>query len=96
MKKFQIFIMLVLFTACSGGLNDNDKTIASADAAYEQLDLKKSHKILETVLSIDTLQNDQKCEVLRKLALQDWKFYKNYDLAKKNVDESRFYMQFEI
>ena len=83
MKKLQILLMLVLFTACSGGLNDNEKTIASADAAYEQLDLKKSHKILEAVLSIDTLQNDQKCEVLRKLSLQDWKFYKNYDLAKK-------------
>jgi len=83
MKKLQILLLLVLFTACSGVLNDNEKTIASADAAYEQLNLKKSHNILEAVLSIDTLKNDQKCEVLRKLALQDWKFYKNYDLAKK-------------
>ncbi len=83
MKKLQVLLVLVLFTACSGGLNDNEKTIESANATYDQFDLKKSHKILEAVLSIDTLQNDQKCEALRKLALQDWKFYKNYDLAKK-------------
>jgi len=88
MNKLHVLLVFILFTACSGGLNDNEKTIASADAAYEQLNLKKSHKILEAVLSIDTLQNDQKCEVLRKLALQDWKFYKNYDLARKMLTKA--------
>jgi len=62
-----------------------NKTSVSADAVFDQFDTKKSNTILESMLLIDTLQNEQKCEVLRQLAHQDWKYYKNYDLAKKRL-----------
>lgn len=85
MKNLHTLLILIIFTACAGGLKDNEKTIESSNAVYDQFDLKKSHKILEAVLLTDTLKNEQKCVALRKLAHQDWKYYKDYDLAMKSL-----------
>lgn len=85
MNKLITLSLLILFSACNNRITDSEKNIESADAAYDQFDLKKSNAILESMLLIDTLQNEQKCEVLRRLAHQDWKYYKNYDLAKKRL-----------
>ena len=85
MKHQFFFLILVLFSACSERLKEHEKTIEFSNLAYDQFNLEKSHKILESVLIIDTLKNEQKCEVLRKLAHQDWKYYQKYDLAKERL-----------
>ena len=84
MRQHLFSVLLVLFSAYSG-VKGQENTIASSNVAYDQFNLKKSHKILEAILSIDTLQNEQKCDVLRKLAHQDWKYYQKYVLAKKRL-----------
>ncbi|MFA8299750.1 MAG: hypothetical protein ACEPOV_06290 [Hyphomicrobiales bacterium] len=85
MKRIIILCIIVLFTTCSNNINDADKTIESADAAYDQFKLKKSGEILNAMLLIDSLHDKQKCQVLRRLAHQNWKYYKNYELAKKQL-----------
>ncbi len=62
-----------------------EHTIASADAAYDHFNLKESHSILESILISDTIQREQKCKALRRLAHQDWKYYQNYTLAKERL-----------
>jgi len=73
-----------VFSVCAQAQQE-EQTIELADVAYDQFDLKKSHQILETILSKDSLQNEQKCEVLQKLAHQDWKYYQDYTLAKRRL-----------
>ena len=82
-----VFILSIHSTFAQSNLElkEHEKTIEFSNVAYDQFDLKKSHKILETILTIDTLPNEQKCEVLRKLAHQDWKYYQNYALAKERL-----------
>ena len=84
MKQILLLIILVLFSACTEA-QQPEQTVELANVAYDQFDLKKSHKILEAILAIDTLQDEQKCEVLRKLAHQDWKYYQNHALAKRRL-----------
>ena len=62
--------------------NEQDNTIASSDAAYDAFKLQESRSILETILAVDTIQDEIKCKALLKLAHQDWKYYKDYALAK--------------
>lgn len=60
-------------------------TIESSDVAYDHFKLKESHTILTTILAIDSIQAEQKCKALRKLAHQDWKYYQDYALAKERL-----------
>lgn len=85
MNKLVTLLLLILLTACNNRITDSERNIESADAAYDQFNLKKSNAILESMLFIDTLQNEQVCEVLRRLAHQDWKYVRNYDTAIKRL-----------
>lgn len=78
-----LFLMILFSTHCSTKGQEN--TIASSDAAYNQFNLKESHSILESILLNDTIQREQKCIALRRLAHQDWKYYQNYALAKERL-----------
>ncbi len=83
-----LFFLLLLPTYSI--LKGQENTIAASDAAYDHFNLKESHSILEAILTIDTIQNDEKCKVLRRLAHQDWKYYQNYALAKERLLEADF------
>ena len=96
MKNLSLLCLLALLAACSVGIKESEKTIEYANAAYDQFELQKSRKILEAILLTDNVQNDVKCEALRKLAHQDWKYYQDYQLALKkllqadSIGKSRF------
>lgn len=79
-----IFVLSALF-ACTNMWTIQENTIDSADAAYNQLNLEQSRMILDAMLESDSLENYTKCNVLRRLAHQDWKYFKNYDLAKSRL-----------
>lgn len=81
MNKLTTIVLFIMLTACNNRIADSERTIESADAAYEQFDLKKSRVLLEEILLDDSTQNGQKCEALRRLAHQDWKYYKDYNSA---------------
>ncbi len=85
MKKLSFIWVSTLLIGCLAAFRTPAQTLESANAAYDQFDLSKSREILEAVLTIDTLQKKQKGEALRKLAYQDWKFYRNYALAKERL-----------
>ena len=82
MNKSLFFIFLLSTAAVAQGQGN---TIESADIAYDQFNLKESNSILVSILTIDTVQPEQTCNVLRRLAHQDWKYYQNYALAKERL-----------
>ena len=82
MRRFLFFLFLLLTYPV---LKGQERTIESSDAAYDHFNLKESHAILESILSVDTIQGEQKCKVLRRLAHQDWKYYQKYALAKERL-----------
>ncbi len=89
-EEMRILLLLFVFTvfvSCSNNISylDMDATLESSDVAYDQLNLRKSRMILNIMLENDSLNNDTKCNVLLKLAHQDWKHYKNYDIAKSRL-----------
>lgn len=84
MKRI-VYLLLPILLSTYAKAQQQMATIERANVAYDQLDLKKSYGILEAVLSIDTLQEEQKCRALRKLAHQDWKYHQNYALAKERL-----------
>jgi len=78
-------LMLVFLISAYSVAKGQEYTIANSDATYDHFNLKASHTILETILSIDTLPKEQKCKALRRLAHQDWKYYQDYTLAKERL-----------
>lgn len=80
----RLIIFIVLFFSCIV-TKEQEITIEASDATYDHFNLKESHAILESILTIDTIQREQKCKVLRRLAHQDWKYYQNYALAKERL-----------
>ncbi|MEM9364161.1 MAG: hypothetical protein AAGA43_16080 [Bacteroidota bacterium] len=83
MRRF-LFLLLLLLTY-SALIMGQENTIESSDSAYDHFNLKESHTILKSILSIDTIQEEEKCKVLRRLAHQDWKYYQNYTSAKERL-----------
>lgn len=80
----RLLFLLLLFSIYSTAKGQG-KTIASADAAYDHFNLKESRAILESILTIDTMQPVQRGKALRRLAHQDWKYYQNYGVAKERL-----------
>lgn len=78
-------LFLIFFFSIYSLAKGQANTIESSDAAYGHFNLKASHAILETILTIDTIGGGQKCKALRRLAHQDWKYYQNYALAKERL-----------
>ncbi|NRB50044.1 MAG: hypothetical protein HRU41_20375 [Saprospiraceae bacterium] len=83
----RLFFLILLFSTYSTA-RGQEHTIASSDAAYDQFNLKASHSILASILINDTIQRAQKCEALRRLAHQDWKYYQDYALAKERLSKA--------
>ncbi len=88
MKIPPILLIIVLFVACSVKLETPESAIEYSDALYDQFDLKKSRQLLESVLLQDHLLDEQRSEVLRKLAHQDWKYHQKYESAKDKLLEA--------
>ena len=88
MKKQTLLFVLVLLMACSTKPKSLDQQIESSKLFYNQFDLKKSRQLLEAALAKETEQNQQKCEVLLRLAHQDWKYYQEYELAKNRLKKA--------
>ncbi|AUP77669.1 hypothetical protein [Flavivirga eckloniae] len=84
--KQLLFFLFLFSTSCV--LKAQESTIASSDAAYDHFNLIESYSILESILTVDTIQDEQKCKALRRLAHQDWKYYQNYDLAKERLQKA--------
>ncbi|WP_109438668.1 hypothetical protein [Aquimarina sp. AU119] len=78
-------LFLALLFSIHSTTKGQENTIASSDAAYDHFNLKASHVILESILTSNMIQDEQKCKALRRLALQDWKYYQNYALAKERL-----------
>ncbi len=85
MKNAFIIFVLTILVACTNISIHREGSIESADAAYNQLDLEQSRMILNAMLEDDSLNNENKCKVLQRLALQDWKYLKNFELAKNRL-----------
>ncbi|WP_395375873.1 hypothetical protein [Marinicella sp. W31] len=85
MKKLLFILIFITVIGCSLKLKTNQQSLEYANDFYDQLNLKKSHQALESILAKDNLQNELKCEILRKLAHQEWKYYQKYVLAKKRL-----------
>jgi predicted nucleic acid-binding Zn-ribbon protein len=56
-------------------------SLSSAETAYIQMKLDLSRKILERVLVADNTVVEDKVKAEQQLALQDWKFHKDYNSA---------------
>ena len=80
----QLLFLILLFSTHLV-LKGQEYSIESSDAAYDHFNLKESHSLLESILRVDTIQAEQQCKALRRLAHQDWKYYQNYPLAKERL-----------
>jgi len=85
MKNILLLLALATLLACNSKDTIHEITLDAADAAYQQFDLERSRTILLDLLAIDTLNSSIKCQALQRLALQDWKYFKNHDLALKRL-----------
>jgi len=83
--KMRRLLFLALLFLTYSTVKGQEYTIASSDAAYDHFNLRESHSILESILIIDTIQQEEKCKALRRLAHQDWKYYQNYAIAKEKL-----------
>ena len=53
--------------------------------AQGTLQLEKARALFSAVLEDKTATSEEKCKALRELAIQDWKFYKDYEGARKRL-----------
>ncbi|MCF8381446.1 MAG: hypothetical protein K9H49_17870 [Bacteroidales bacterium] len=81
MKYLFFFISLIAILGFSATSDNEELSLESANAFYNQLELKKSREILSAMLKNELIDNVTKCEVLKKLAFQDWKYYNEYNSA---------------
>jgi len=81
MKYLFFFISLIAILGFSTTSDNEELSLESANAFYNQLELIKSREILSAMLKNELIDNETKCEVLQKLAFQDWKYYNDYNSA---------------
>ncbi len=63
-------------------------SVNSADTAYAKMNLDLSRKILKRVLADSSTTIDDRHSAIKRLAIQDWKFYKDYDSAKTRLQDA--------
>jgi hypothetical protein len=85
MKNMLFLLLLVGLTAGTFKNPIHVAMLNKADASYDQLDLTGSRAVLNVLVKNDSVDIETKCDALRRLALQDWKYYKNYDVAKNQL-----------
>ncbi|MEM7084911.1 MAG: hypothetical protein AAF489_01935 [Bacteroidota bacterium] len=71
--------------AQSSGQNDD---LLAAFNAQGSLQLKESNLLFKKVVSDTNATKEDRCRALRQLAIQDWKFYKNYETAIEKLDQA--------
>ena len=84
MKNLLLLIILLTMIGCKNNVK-RKITLASADEAYDQLDLMGSRTVLNALIKKDTLDNETRCKDLQRLAFQDWKYFKDYKSAKNRL-----------
>lgn len=52
------------------------------------MQLKESNLLFKKVVSDTNATKEDRCRALRQLAIQDWKFYKNYETAIEKLDQA--------
>lgn len=65
----------------------NDDLLAAYNA-QGSLKLKESNVLFKKVVTNPMANNEDKCKALRQLAIQDWKFYKNYNAALEKLSQA--------
>ena len=85
--------MFLLFTAvvlagCAIHPSLIHPSVNSADTAYAKMDLDLSRKILKRVLADSSTTIDDRHSAVQRLAIQDWKFYKDYDSARTRLQKA--------
>jgi tetratricopeptide (TPR) repeat protein len=63
-------------------------SLAAADVAYMKLDLAQSRKILNGVLNDGRTAPEDRVAALQRLALQDWKFERDYEQARIRLQDA--------
>lgn len=86
-KVITLSVLISLSVLCIN-CTEHNPSIELADAAYDQFKLVKSRQILNAIVQNDTLKKDQKYLALTRLAFQDWKYFNNYNSAKKRLLEA--------
>ncbi|WP_298518000.1 hypothetical protein [uncultured Kordia sp.] len=90
MKK-RIFLLLIIcianLTSYAQESNNHPKLLA-AFKAQNSLNLETSRELFSALLKETNVSKKDRCIALRKLSLQDWKFYKDYNQAKKRLMEA--------
>lgn len=68
--------------------SQNSKGTTQLQAAYKaqgSLQLETSRELFTSVLHEKTASKEEQCKALRELAIQDWKFYNDYESAKQRL-----------
>jgi hypothetical protein len=65
--------------------------LALADVAYMKLDLAQSRRILEGILNDSHAAPEDRVTALQRLALQDWKFDRDYERARTRLQGALHY-----
>jgi len=89
-----LITLLMLLTAVSTALlaqnppADQNLSIEAADNSYNQLALQESRTMYEALVKLDSLEVKKRSKAFRMLALQDWKYYREYESAKKRIRQA--------
>lgn len=79
LSTLYVFLMLPWFV-----FSQNSKGTTQLQAAYKaqgSLQLDTSRELFTSVLKEKTASKEEQCKALRELAIQDWKFYNDYESA---------------
>ncbi len=78
-------MVLALNTCYSQSTNSE---FLAAEKATGSLKLEEARQLYGLVIETSNVTNEYKCKALRRLAVQDWKFYRNYTSAKQRALEA--------
>ncbi|MFC4633417.1 tetratricopeptide repeat protein [Dokdonia ponticola] len=86
LKRVSVIAVLCMFSiGVSAQVVKAEVELQGAYKAEGSLQLENSRNLFLAVLVNDTATKEEQCKALRSLAIQDWKFYKDYDAAIKRL-----------
>ena len=88
LKAMFLFFTAVILVGCASHPSLIHPSVNSADTAYAKMDLDLSRKILKRVLANSSSTIDDRHSALQRLAIQDWKFYRDYDSARTQLQDA--------
>ena len=80
-----IAVLSIISMSVSAQAVKADAQLQAAYKAEGSLQLENSRNLFLEVILNDTATKEEQCKALRSLAIQDWKFYKDYDAAIKRL-----------